>query len=103
MPDAVLLDPNQLLLAEYDFKQTSKTSTTLLKAANTYAQKSHCLDLLKETELELFEEGDKQTTIDQLLLYAQDITFLESATAVNLLDRLEKRKTAQKYIIVCTR
>lgn len=96
MPDAVLLDPNQLLLAEYDFKQTSKTSTTLLKAANTYAQKSHCLDLLKETELELFEEGDKQTTIDQLLLYAQDITFLESATAVNLLDRLEKKEDRAK-------
>ena len=96
MPDAVLFDPNQLLLAEYDFKQTSKTSTTLLKAANTYAQKSHCLDLLKETELELFEEGDKQTTIDQLLLYAQDITFLESATAVNLLDRLEKKEDRAK-------
>ncbi len=90
MPEAVVIDPNQQLLAEYDFKQTPKTITTILKSANTYAQKSLCLDMLKETELELFEEADKQTTIDQLLLLAQDITFLESASAINLLDRLEK-------------
>lgn len=96
LPEAVLIDPNQQLLAEYDFKQTSKTITTLLKAANTYAQKSLCLDMLKETELELFEEADRQATRDQLLLYAQDVTFLESASAVNLLDRLEKSEDRTK-------
>ncbi|MDZ4757384.1 MAG: M1 family aminopeptidase [Bacteroidota bacterium] len=90
MPDAVLLDPNQQLLGEFEIKQSTKTIINLLKTANTFAQKSLCLDMLAETEFELFDETEKQATVDQLLLWAQDITFLESARAISMLDRLEK-------------